>query len=162
MVPLAGGEVVELLASVAESVNEVPAGTVVEESAVLSVVVATAVPSAMPIIRFVVDVAPPQPVLTELQAMLLDASHLTVMVKVDAVVNNPVVVSGMKYVYCPVPLVVAHARPLARPAVVTVRSRHTVLLPTPESGTSKMSMPDTLRKALGESPVKVNVVVPMV
>jgi hypothetical protein len=101
---------------------------------------------------------------TEVQAMLLDGSHFAVRVTVLAVVTNPPCVEPIVKVYCPLPAVPEHEVPVSVPeGVVTVRARQTVVVPTPVSGTSQLSVPAAiLVKDLGDSPVYVKVVAPIV
>jgi hypothetical protein len=95
--------------------------------------------------------------------MLLVTSHFTVMLTMLAVETDPPVVLAMLKVYCPLPPVPEHERPVSVPAgIVTVKSRQTVLVPTPDSATRKLSDPAPIFwKALGESPEKVNKVAPI-
>jgi hypothetical protein len=99
----------------------------------------------------------------ELQAIVLNALQWTVIVTVSAVVTDPPWVLGMLKVYCPFPAVPENDTPVSVPdGVVTVKSRSMVLVPTPERLTRKLSEPAaTLKKDLGESPVKVNTVTPI-
>jgi hypothetical protein len=69
----------------------------------------------------------------------------------------------MLKVYCPLPAVPEADTPLSVPdGVVTVKSRLTVFVPTPDRLTKKLSEPAaTLKKDLGDSPVNVNTVTPI-
>src|SRR5713101_8131788 len=69
------------------------------------------------------------------------------------------------YVYCAFPDVLVHSTlgPSIPAGMLTLRSRQTVLLPTPESATAHMLGPSApfFVKDLGESPVNTNVVLPI-
>ena len=99
----------------------------------------------------------------EPQAMVLATLQWTVIVTVSAVVTEPPWVLSMLKVYCPLPAVPEADTPLSVPdGVVTVKSRLTVFVPTPDRLTRKLSVPAaTLKKDLGDSPVKVNTVTPI-